>query len=176
VNASEFILLAGGIYFGSLTLLQTTAILTFLTAGSFTLIVAIAFSLTKLAEIISPWLNRKIIRAINSNQEQKYYAHKTEPLPIIPDEENLYPLELGESIHKAISYVSEHALKIGMLLTTFGATGQAFNTWSTFTGYKANFLPPLPIFSILAALMFILSVFALLIGILLLYEASKNKL
>jgi hypothetical protein len=167
VNASEFVILEGGIYFDALTPLQATAIILFITVGGLAAMGATWFALLKIGNNISTrlatyWEKQKI-------PIENLPTYQATPYP----EEKTYPLEIVETIIRITNSVKAHPLKTGIPLILLGPImWEAFNINAKI---QAPIIGQFNMFQILKIAILVLSVLSTVAGAIIIINHFYKK-
>jgi hypothetical protein len=169
---SGFMVWEGGVYLGSLTPLQGTAIILFATTGGLAAMGAAFFVLLKIGDNLNPriatyWKKQEI-------PAEDAPAYNPTPCP----EQGTHPLELGKSANAIAGYLKAHPLKTGVPLIILGpAMWQAFNIYAKI---QAPIIGQLQMFQILTTAIPALSITATTTGALIIanhfYKKKKGNL
>jgi hypothetical protein len=164
VNSSEFMIWEGGIYLGTLTSMQGTAIILFATAGGLATMCATLFLLIKLGNKISARLaTLKIENCPTYN-----------PAPTTYPEDKMYPLEIGKGISTIMNYLKANPLKTGIPLIILGPA-----MWQAFNIYAQNQAPKIgqvPMFQLLTIAIPILSILSIVTGTIIITSHYYKKI
>ena len=168
IYPSKFMIWEGGIYLGALTPLQGTAIILFATAGGLATMGAAFFVIVKTGDKISAYWKKQEIPIEN------VLTYNPAPYP----EQEMRPLELGESISAITNTLKNHPYKTGIPLILLGPVmWEGFNIYAQI---QASIIIQFPMFQILTIAIPILSTLSIVTGAVIIanhiYKKIKKRL